>query len=295
MMVRSVGLSDQGCVRAENQDAWLYNEPPLEDLARRGVLAAVADGVGGAVAGHVASMEAIQALRESYYRADGDTLQEALVAAVQEANNRLHCLSQERSEYSGMGTTCTALAICGTEAVFAHVGDSRLYLFRCGELRQLTEDHTLVWDLVKHDVLSKLEAEQHPQKHMITRALGSHRDIEVDAGTLMIEAGDCFLICSDGLTGLVSDEEIAAVLASKPLEEAGRALVGLAKDRGGHDNITVQVLLVDTETEEAGRATREMSASSGRWKRWNWHWIVWLGFALGSAAMAVLGFLWVRS
>jgi protein phosphatase len=156
-----------------------------------------------------------------------------------------------------MATTCTALAVCGGEVVVAHVGDSRAYRLRGNELAQLTQDHTLVHDLLERGVITGEQARNHPQANVITRALGSQPEVEVDIVELTGQAGDCYLLCSDGLSNLVTDKEIAHMLAIGNPEDCCEAVVELARERGGYDNITVQVIkLSANEPKSAGETTQ---------------------------------------
>jgi serine/threonine protein phosphatase PrpC len=225
----SAGFTDAGRKRRRNEDAFV-NEPPLF---------AVADGMGGAQAGEVASRLAAAAFRDFH---EADELQpEARVAAIiQEANKRIYERARSDAEASGMGTTITTALFAGGSVVVGHVGDSRAYRLRRGRLEQLTEDHSLVADLVRSGRLTPEEADSHPQRSVITRALGTDVDVDVDTFTVDTEAGDLFLLCSDGLTTMVDEQEITGTIdRSGTLEEAVRALVKAANRAGGEDNVTV--------------------------------------------------------
>ena len=226
---RSVGKTDPGRRRHRNEDHFVC-EPPLF---------AVADGMGGAQAGEVASGLAAAVFEE----ADGEERGEQRVTSlIQEANRRVFQRSSEDLTASGMGTTMTVALVDMSEGTIAvgHVGDSRAYRVRGGELEQLTEDHSLVGELLRSGKLSPEEAETHPQRSVITRALGTEPDVDVDAFTVPVASGDLFLLCSDGLSSMVSDREILAVLEdSDDLDEAAAALIDAANEGGGEDNITV--------------------------------------------------------
>jgi PPM family protein phosphatase len=228
---RSAVVTDTGRRRRSNEDSYVC-EPPLF---------AVADGMGGAQAGEVASGLAAAVLEE----ANGDELrEERIVELIQEANRRVFKRSNEDPSASGMGTTMT-VAVTGRDGavLIGHVGDSRAYRIRGGALEQLTKDHSLVGELMRSGKLSPEEAETHPQRSVITRAVGTEPDVDVDTFTVDTEAGDVFLLCSDGLTDMVPDDSIQSLLAEREgeLETVARRLVEAANSGGGEDNITVVV------------------------------------------------------
>lgn len=233
----SVGKTDPGRVRRRNEDAFVL-EPPLF---------AVADGMGGAQAGEVASRLAAAAFRE-YREADELAPEERVQAIIKEANRRIHDRARTDSEVSGMGTTVTAALLTDGRVVIGHVGDSRAYRIRDGRLEQLTEDHSLVADLMRSGRLTPEEAEGHPQRSVITRALGTDSDVDVDTLVIEAEEGDLFLLCSDGLSTMVSDADLlATVERAKSLDEAARDLVRAANSGGGEDNVTVVLFRVDPD------------------------------------------------
>lgn len=247
------GDTNTGRKRRRNEDSFVC-EPPLF---------AVADGMGGAQAGEVASSIAAAALRES--RQDGGGGEGRVVELIQEANRRVHQRAMNDAAASGMGTTMTVALFSETGSVtIGHVGDSRAYLLREGELEQLTDDHSLVAELVRRGELSPEEAESHPQRSVITRALGTDPEVDVDAFSLQAQAEDVFLLCSDGLTTMVDAGSIAELVERNraDLEAATRALIKAANDRGGDDNITAVLFEVaegenddaPTETSVVGRA-----------------------------------------
>jgi PPM family protein phosphatase len=235
------GVTDAGRRRRRNEDAYVL-EPPVF---------AVADGMGGAQAGEVASRLAVDAFRE-FHEADELEPEERLSAIIQEANRRIYERAREDTQASGMGTTVTA-ALVGEESVsIGHVGDSRAYRLRGGRLEQLTDDHSLVADLVRGGRLTPEEADVHPQRSVITRALGTDAEVDVDAFTFEAEPGDVVLLCSDGLTTMVTDEEIVAIVGeAKSLEHAAKQLVKAANRRGGEDNVTVVLFALETTEPEA--------------------------------------------
>ena len=235
---RSAVVTDTGRRRRRNEDSYVC-EPPLF---------AVADGMGGAQAGEVASRLAAAVLEE----ANGDELrEERIVELIQEANRRVFQRSSEDPAASGMGTTMT-VAVTGPDGnvSIGHVGDSRAYRIREGGLEQLTKDHSLVGELMRSGKLSPEEAESHPQRSVITRAVGTEPDVDVDTFSVDTEPGDVFLLCSDGLTDMVSDDTIQTVIAAGDgdLERAARKLVEAANSSGGEDNITVLVFEIVDES-----------------------------------------------
>jgi PPM family protein phosphatase len=225
---RSAGLTDTGRKRRRNEDAFVC-EPPLF---------AVADGMGGAQAGEMASRLAAAALREGDTDGDGE---ERVAELIREANRRVYERSAEDASVQGMGTTMT-VALVGAESVaIGHVGDSRAYLVRDGALEQITQDHSLVAELVRSGKLSPEEAERHPQRNVITRVLGSDPDVDVDAFSVAARDGDLFMLCSDGLTSMVDEDAILGEVERNrgDLRRAAKALVEAANRSGGEDNITV--------------------------------------------------------
>ena len=227
---RAAGITDPGRRRLRNEDTFIC-EPPLF---------AVADGMGGARAGEIAAGLAAAALEEAGSETRGE---EGVVALITEANRRIWERSLSDPQTAGMGTTTTAAlvdAATGTVGI-GHVGDSRAYLLRGGELEQLTTDHSLVAELVQSGVLTPEEAERHPQRSAITRALGTESTVEVDAFTVQSEPGDLFLICSDGLSSMITADEMRGAIeqADRDPARAGEALVEAANAHGGEDNVTV--------------------------------------------------------
>jgi serine/threonine protein phosphatase PrpC len=227
---RAAGQTDTGRRRLRNEDAFIC-EPPLF---------AVADGMGGARAGEIAAGLAAAALEEAGTETRGA---EGVAALIVEANRRIWERSLSDPKTAGMGTTVTAALVDGGAGTVAigHVGDSRAYLLRKGSIEQLTTDHSLVAELVQSGMLTPEEAERHPQRSAITRALGTEATVEVDGFTVAAEPGDLFLICSDGLTSMLSDDEMAAAIegAAGDPHDGADALIRAANDRGGEDNVTV--------------------------------------------------------
>jgi PPM family protein phosphatase len=221
--------SHPGRKRRHNEDAYVI-EPPLF---------AVADGMGGAKAGEVASSLAAAALKEG--GGDGPDAETRVTELIQEANRRVFRRANEDREASGMGTTMTVALVERGRVVFGHVGDSRAYLIRDGKIEQLTDDHSLVAELVRSGRLTPEEAETHPQRSVITRAVGTEAEVDVDTFSIEPAPGDLFLICSDGLTDMVDDRTIFQAIEKHRgnLEDAAKALVVAANRGGGEDNITV--------------------------------------------------------
>jgi protein phosphatase len=238
--------SDTGRQRRANEDSFFVRSP----------LFVVADGMGGAQAGEVASRLAAETFAGGL--PDDGTSEQRLEVRVREANARIHDVSQEDRALNGMGTTLTAAYLDGDELALAHVGDSRAYLLRDGELSRLTRDHTLVEELVRRGELTEQEAAEHPQRSIITRALGPEPDIDIDLHTHRVLAGDVLLLCSDGLTGMIGEDEVRELLTGSPsLRDAGRALVDAANEAGGRDNITVVLFRLESV---AGAGERSSSA-----------------------------------
>jgi serine/threonine protein phosphatase PrpC len=241
-------ITDTGRKRRRNEDAYVC-EPPLF---------AIADGMGGAQAGEVASRLAAAALKESGAKTLGG--EERIADLIQEANRRVYDRSSTDPNTSGMGTTITVALVENGNVAFGHVGDSRAYLIRDGRMEQVTEDHSLVNELMKSGKLSREEAETHPQRSVITRALGTDPDVDADTFTIEAKSGDVFLLCSDGLTDMVGEREILELVELNRLDidTALKSLVRAANRSGGEDNITVvafeiaesEALTHDGETRE---------------------------------------------
>jgi serine/threonine protein phosphatase PrpC len=221
--------SDTGRQRRGNEDAYFARAP----------LFAVADGMGGAQAGEVASRLAVEVLEQGLPEGSG-SIEDRLRARVREANARINAVGQADDQRAGMGTTLTVAHVGEDELTVAHVGDSRLYRLRDGAFERLTDDHTLVDELVRQGKLTPQEADEHPQRSIITRALGPETGVEADSRTWPARAGDVYLICSDGLTSMVEETRVGELVAGAPsLAAAGRALIEAANEAGGRDNITV--------------------------------------------------------
>jgi serine/threonine protein phosphatase PrpC len=231
-----VARTDTGHQRATNEDSHLERAP----------LFVVADGMGGAQAGEVASQLAVTQFAGELPGEDGDGAEQRLALAVRRANAEIHALSESDVRRAGMGTTLTAAYVGRGEVSFAHVGDSRAYRLRHGELERITEDHSLVEELLRQGRLTEEEAEEHPQRSIITRALGPEPDVEVDTVTVAAEDGDVYLLCSDGLTSMLAETTIAEILRAAPdITAAAERLVAAALDAGGRDNVTVVLFRIE--------------------------------------------------
>ncbi|MEA2422058.1 MAG: family protein phosphatase [Thermoleophilaceae bacterium] len=240
-IVEKAALSDVGRQRQGNEDSFLERSP----------LFAVADGMGGARAGEVASRIAVEQF-DQQSEVDGPP-EEQLAEVARAANRQIHKMAQEDSAYAGMGTTFTAALFGGRELTIGHVGDSRLYRLREGELERLTHDHSLVEEFVRQGKLTPAEAEVHPQRSIITRALGPEPEVEVDTYTHTGRAGDVYLLNSDGLTGMISEDKVAEILTgSESLEDAAEKLIAAANENGGKDNITVVLFRLGEGDEDEG-------------------------------------------
>lgn len=240
-------LSDIGCQRENNEDSHLYWEPVAEhEFQSKGRLAVVADGMGGYEGGQEASRLAVETVREVYDNVVRDNPHAALLEAFTRAHERIRAYAADHLELHGMGTTCTALVIRDRQLYFAHVGDSRLYLVRSASISRLTRDHSYVGRLVESGIVRPEDAERHPQRHILTAALGAGIEVAVESPEqgMALQDFDDFLLCTDGLWGVVSDQELEMSVKGSTPAESCAALVKLALQRGGPDNITVQVLRV---------------------------------------------------
>jgi PPM family protein phosphatase len=258
VIANGVGLTDTGRKRRRNEDAFVVAPP----------LFGVADGMGGAQAGELASGLAAAAMRDSNSHGSGE---QRVAALIQEANRRVHDRASTDASASGMGTTMTvALVEPDGRVVFGHVGDSRAYLLRESRLEQLTDDHSLVAELVRRGELSPAEAEVHPQRSVITRALGTDPDVDIDTFDVTPQPGDVFLICSDGLSSYVDGDEIERIIVQNhdDLNAGTKALIQAANRGGGDDNITAILFRVEEGSpepaaQEPDEQTRELEAVPG--------------------------------
>jgi serine/threonine protein phosphatase PrpC len=290
-VARTAVATHTGRKRRHNEDAYVL-QPPLF---------AIADGMGGARAGEVASSLAAAALQSGEVDGNG---KERVTALIQAANRSVYERSSQDAEVAGMGTTMTVALVEDATVTLGHVGDSRAYVLRDGELEQLTDDHSLVAELVRGGKLSAEEAEHHPQRSVITRALGTDPDVDVDTFTVEAEDGDVFVLCSDGLTDMVGDDEIGEVLAGSRdnLKEAAEELVRRANKAGGQDNITVVAFEMTDEPDEQTleqtvEQTQPMPAAEATpepERRRMWRFLPLLILLLGIAAAAIALWILVR-
>jgi serine/threonine protein phosphatase PrpC len=255
-IIRASALSSAGAVREVNEDAVSVVYPHRQDaLLSRGVLAVVADGMGGAKGGSCASETAIETITRLYLQ-DQSHPPAGLKKALEAANSRIYNMSQKDANLCGMGTTCVAMALTPEQAWVAWVGDSRVYLIRNQQIFQMTEDHSVVAGLVREGVLTSNEAAWREDRHILTRALGTRPEIEISVWeqSMPVRVKDRFLLCSDGLHDLVTDIELLRLAADRPVEEATAALLDRANEQGGYDNISSIIL-------EVGEASSESTGS----------------------------------
>jgi protein phosphatase len=254
--IETASLSDVGRRRASNQDA--FGGLVAASGAR---LLGVADGMGGHAGGATASRVAVETVEEFVGRSTGDPAR-LLQAALEAANRRVHAEARSDPSLTGMGTTGVALLFQSTGGAWvAHVGDSRAYRLRDGRLEQLTPDHSLVAELERRGMITAAEARVHPRRNEVLRCIGVDPEVDVDVAPVDVQPGDQYLLCSDGLCGVLGDEEIAAELLRAAPEVAARRLVDAANERGGPDNITVQIARIPAA---AGRTGRVLDALQPR-------------------------------
>ena len=245
--VEAASLTDVGLQRDNNEDSYLFWEPePEDEFRRKGRLAIVADGMGGYEGGQEASRLAVETVREVYDHDFRGDPQSTLTISLQAAHDAILRYALEHPQFSGMGTTCTALAIVNHQLLFAHVGDSRLYLIRGEATQRLTRDHSYVGRLVETGIVSSEDAESHPQRHILTAALGSGRELFPDAPEhpIPLQDGDLLILCTDGLWSVVGERQLTQIANANPPAEACRKLVRAALEHGAPDNVTVIILRV---------------------------------------------------
>lgn len=261
-------ISDVGRKREHNEDSCIVCFPDDETIRRRrGVLLAVADGMGGASAGEHASHLALTALVNDYYHNESDLIPDALEAAIKQANKAIYDEAEADFELQGMGTTVSALVLHESNAYIGQVGDSRVYLLRASQgLTQITDDHSLVWEQLKAGIITEEEAKSHSLRNLITRAVGIKSDVEVDSFSFGLERDDILLVCSDGLCGMINDSEILEGMQAETLQGAGQLLIEKALEAGGTDNVTsglIQVTGIPEKSSIQGGGEEVLAPSDG--------------------------------
>lgn len=237
--------TDIGRQRKVNQDSLLsYVPEDPQSLARKGALFVVSDGLGGHASGEVASEMAVQVTKDAYYQDSDEDIAASLKRAIQQANAMIVERARQNEQWSGMGTTCVAAVLHDDMVYAANVGDSRVYIMHGDDMRQITEDHSVVAQELREGKITPEEARNHPQRNMIYRCLGEKSGVEVDTFTGHVEDGDVLVLCTDGLSALVDDEELRSIVRQYSPEESVRRLVARANENGGTDNITAIVVRV---------------------------------------------------
>ena len=249
LVVRAVLRTDVGRVRSENQDFGTFTSTADEKgKVPGGRLLIVADGMGGHRGGATASRLAAETVKTYYLGSGFDDIAAALREALTQANTKIFNEAQTNADLRGMGTTTSALVVRGTQAWFAHVGDSRIYLVRGDEIRQLTEDHSLVATMVREGLLTAKEAEHHPRRNVLQRSMGVSEQVDIDVvGPFDVQELDTFVLCSDGLHGPVAPNEIKDLVLMRRIDEAADSLIERALERGAPDNVTVIVARVERD------------------------------------------------
>ncbi len=261
-------LTDVGRRREHNEDNMAYHIPADADvMTRKGALFIVADGMGGHAAGEVASEIAVDTVSDTYYQDESDDVSASLVRAIKRANASIHQRAAENMLRTGMGTTCVAAVLRGDMAYIANVGDSRAYLIRGGNVRQVSQDHSWVAEQVRAGLLTEDQARTHAQRNVITRCLGTQADVEIDVFAKHLAEGDSLVLCTDGLSGLISDEDLRRIVGQFVPQESVYHLVERANENGGPDNITaivVHVQEVGSEPNDRRPAAIKSSSRGGR-------------------------------
>lgn len=258
MGIKVVVHTDLGNIRTNNEDTGLFFRIADAGITQeKGCILMVADGMGGHAAGEVASQMATDIISHEYFKNGHGSIEKTLAKVFMLANKNILAAANADSAKKGMGTTCTALVVAGEEVYYAHVGDSRAYVIKNSRIARITTDHTYVQELIKAGTITAAEAEKHPQRNILTNAMGTKPQIRVDTGKcdFLLQAHDRLLICSDGLYDYLEDAEIAGIVNQWPLQQAAEELVAEAKKRGGHDNITV--VLAQQNGEASMPLTRE--------------------------------------
>lgn len=259
--IKVVVMTDTGRVRSNNEDTGLFFRVADENVSReKGVLLMVADGMGGHQAGEVASKMATEIVSHEYFNQNEFAgIEKGLATSFATANKKIYEAAASNRTYQGMGTTSTALVVVDHAIFYAHVGDSRAYILKDKSISRLTEDHTYVQQLVKAGDITAKEAEHHPKRNMLTNAMGTKPLIAVDSGkcSFPFEEADRLLICSDGLHEYLNDDELKEILCNHTLNEAASIMIEQAKNRGGHDNITVVLAEKTASLHELPKETKD--------------------------------------
>ena len=263
LLIQAVVKTDLGNVRTNNEDTVQFKQVKRKDQTQ-GAILLVADGMGGHLAGEVASNMAAEIIIDNYFHhPKGKDFPENLTHAFKLANRTIYQAASQNSQQKGMGTTCTALVWESGCLYYAHAGDSRAYHLRENKISRITTDHTYVQELVNNGSISAEEADKHPQRNVLTNAMGTKPDLRVDSGCYSCElkAGDSLMVCSDGLYDYFNDEELAEIVGGTSINEVAEQLVAKAKARGGHDNISAIVARIGKKepVEKNGKETREAS------------------------------------
>ena len=270
--VRYAALTDVGFRRQNNQDACVVQlAPDQETWQQRGHLFVVADGMGGHAVGELASKIAVDTIPHTFDKLRQLNAKDALWAAIEAANSAIYERGMQNKDFLRMGTTCSALLLCPQGAIVGHVGDSRVYRIRNRLIDQLSCDHSLVWELIQQRKVHPRDAERMCPRNVITRSLGPEQAVQVDMeGPFPVLSGDTFVVCSDGLCGLLSDSEIGMITSELPPTEASRLLVHLSNLRGGPDNITVIVVRAGEIPEGAGNSDEDIPVRTGGMGWWGY-------------------------
>jgi PPM family protein phosphatase len=247
LVIRAVLRTDVGLVRTENQDFAAFTTPQEEQArSNSGRLLIVADGMGGHRGGATASRVATETVKARYLESESTDVPAVLRESLLAANARIFAEAQGNPELRGMGTTTTALAVSGGQGWIAHVGDSRVYRLRDGGIEQMTADHSLVATMMREGLLTPEEAETHPRRNVLQRSMGVSMDVDIDIeGPIELRAGDMFVLCSDGLHGVVKEDEISRIATGQEIERAADELLKRALERGAPDNVTLIVARVE--------------------------------------------------
>jgi len=260
--IKAVVVSDLGNIRTNNEDMGLFFKIADENTLReKGYMLIVADGMGGHQAGEVASRMATDIVCREYYNQNNSTVEKSLEKALTLANKTIFEKASSQTAFQGMGTTCTVLVVIDQDVYYAHVGDSRAYIQKSGSIMQITQDHTYVQQLVNSGDITAAEAAEHPKRNILTNAMGTKAELRIDTGKSKynLENNDRLLLCSDGLYDYLNDEELNKILIENGIKNAASAMVGQAKARGGHDNITVVLAERKKSNEETElKSTRDV-------------------------------------